>query len=222
MTVWIPWRFCQNASNWVIPDLCGVAAIGSVINASFDFNSISHGYGNHLWDIRASAVSNGSIMRKWQCANLMCTLIMYLIKVSILIQYHRIFAVSSRLRTVIIYGAVVITIAYVATFGTQIGSLIQCNNGCGTAARSFQVCFELVVAQVVQSLLAAITDFFILILPIKTISGLQLCRHKKVGVLAIFCTGLVACLASVGRLISIIMTYHFDMFYTGAIASALT
>ena len=202
-------------------DMCALAATASGLQTSFNYYSVSLGYGNHEWDIRASILANFDNVRMWNVPNLLYTLGMYSVKVSILLLLFRIFAVENKLRIAITCGIAFISMAYSAILSTQIASLIQCIGG-PMYETHHPVCVHAPAIQLVQSCLGVGTDIFILLLPVKSVLGLQLRTSKKIGVLMVFCTGSITCLVSIARLVSILKSYGSDLSYIGVIASILS
>ncbi|KAL8728927.1 MAG: hypothetical protein Q9181_005175 [Wetmoreana brouardii] len=57
-------------------------------------------------------------------------------------------------------------------------------------------CYRSVTIGVVQSAVGIVSDFYLLIIPIPAVWTLQLPLRKKIGIIGIFMTGLLACMAS--------------------------
>lgn len=186
----------------------------ATLTEALGYHSLTLGWGNHLWDIRASVFLDSSTFRYWAIPNLFYALAMYSIKASVLVQYYRLFAISSKLRITLIWSLIFVSMTYAAIVGTQIAIVVQCTSMASFPA--YPICAGFTSVQIFQGVFAVVTDFFILLLPVKSILRLQLPFRRKVGVLAIFCTGAVACLVSLTRLIATLITSSADFTYATA------
>ena len=72
--------------------------------------------------------------------------------------------------------------------GTQIGTLCLCN---GRDGPTHSLCRNGDVLVVVSGVINVVTDFYLLALPIPTLTMLQLQDRRKWGLLAIFMAGLM-------------------------------
>jgi hypothetical protein len=90
----------------------------------------------------------------------------------------------------LIWLGVVFQLIFYAAFTTLVAALIA---PCGSVARLSEggICEDVAVAAVVQAALNVVTDFYVLLLPLLVIRRLRLPRKRKIGVTAIFLTGLV-------------------------------
>lgn len=114
---------------------------------------------------------------------------MFLVKLSLLLLYFRIFSVNKRMELLIRIGIgiqIVFYLAYVATYATL-------NVVCVSASSlSKPLCTNTWIIVEVQGTINVATDFYILALPVIMVTQLQLTFRRKLGVIAVFMTGLVS------------------------------
>lgn len=110
-----------------------------------------------------------------------------MVKLSILLLYMRIFKVDRLFRQLIYFGIVFQALFYTAMFGVAIGTVAICSSA---AAQSNQLCKNASVLVIVQGAVNVATDFYVLALPIARVVKLQIPFRRKIGLCAIFLTGL--------------------------------
>lgn len=122
-----------------------------------------------------------------------------LVKCTLLILYLRIFRPSQRAQIMIWGGVAVIVVFYVCCI---IVNTVLCvpHSGDGgwlsekSEARCSQPELNL---SVTQGVFSAVSDFYVLCIPLQMVWGLRLPKMRKVGVSSIFLTGLLACICSI-------------------------
>ncbi|ROW10728.1 hypothetical protein VPNG_05124 [Cytospora leucostoma] len=179
------------------------------------------GYGRHMWDVPVSWVLNNRNVRLMSSNGIIFPITIFFAKASILLLYLRIFGVNRWLRTTIYIGITLLAIFYTAMACAGIVGVVQC---VGLAAASIQFCSDIGgPIQLAQSAFNVITDVWILILPMPLVLKLQMPRARKIGLLAVFAVGSVACGASMTRLIEFAIRYHSkDNFWDHAIDSEVS
>lgn len=149
----------------------------------------------HEWDVPMSKFATPSYSKRIYAIGMIFAPGMIFAKCSILALYLRIFNVSRTLRVLIWIGIVLVSCTYVVgiplftyyctpreTEGWNLLLLFKCQkNG---------------VYALVQGVLGVVTDIYIFVLPLPTISNLQLPRAKKIGVFAAFMVGLLGIAAA--------------------------
>lgn len=119
-------------------------------------------------------------------------LAMMFIKMSLLIFYLRIFELFIWARTAIWIGLVAILIFYITCDAVILGFCVSPSGQIRMESTIKGNCLE---ADVKTALAAAwfgtFIDFYILAIPVQLISSLMLNRQRKIGVLAVFMTGLL-------------------------------
>ena len=113
--------------------------------------------------------------------------IIFLVKLSLLLLYYRLFSCNKTMRFLIYFGIAFQALFYIASIGFYSAAEATC-----TQSSKAQAAFYLRewVFTVVSGIVNVITDFYVLILPIAMVWSLQLTTRRKIGVIAIFSTGL--------------------------------
>ena len=180
-------------------------------------SSIRLGLGRHLWDIRAITLIPEHNLRQLTSIALIYPFSMFFTKLSILFLYYRLFGKNRNLRYALYIGFAFLTIFYAAYMAVQVVSTIRCAKPTGGDSA---VCGNEYTITVTQSVINICTDFYVLVLPVPCVLKLQITTRQKVGILAIFATGAVACFVSVARLIVIVKTLRSpDTLWYAAITS---
>ncbi|KAL9579754.1 MAG: hypothetical protein Q9212_004915 [Teloschistes hypoglaucus] len=126
------------------------------------------------------------------------------VKLSILLLYLRLFEVKRILRYLIWAGIALQVVGYAGVIGEKIAEYHICN----LDFTSHSLCRNSYKVTNFQAVFSVLTDFYVLLLPIKVILGLQMSWKRKWGVLIIFVTGLLACTTSLIRTVLTIKSAH--------------
>ncbi|CAO1596775.1 hypothetical protein XANCAGTX0491_000606 [Xanthoria calcicola] len=154
----------------------------------------------HGWDLPVTAITTG-FMKTTLAGAIASASGIALSKVSILLLLYRLFHPNKTLRYLVF---VCLLWAILVSCTSIVVSLALCVPRPGESFDSLQVplrCSHQSIWAVIQGSLNVILDILILCIPIPIVCKLKLETRKKVGVLAIFTTGFIACLASVLTLI---------------------
>ncbi|KXX74197.1 Inducible T-cell costimulator, partial [Madurella mycetomatis] len=125
------------------------------------------------------------------------------VKVTLLVLYLRIFRPSLRANIMIWLGIGICVLFYVICVVTAlvnclpINKSLPINDPTGSSACG-QPQLNLALT---QSVFSVITDFYVLTIPMSLVLGLHLPFGRKIGVSALFLTGLLACACSLGNAI---------------------
>ena len=112
----------------------------------------------------------------------------FLIKLSILLLYLRIFAISQTMRY-LIWGGIGLQVAvYAPTIALAVATEIVCPTDTTT---TIGICNHTYQIEVFQGVFSFVTDFYVLVLPIRLVWNLQLSRRRKIGAMVLFATGLL-------------------------------
>ena len=195
MTVRTGFDIYMHSAN-TSADICTLAAAGSVVHlslivASFLVRSSKSG------NIDSTFLLDPLYMRLNNATQFVYPLTIYGVKLSIMLLYKRVFTVSRWLRITIDVGIVVMALVYTAYLALGIATTIQCVDV--TSLNTFPVCKNIYDIIITEEVFNVATDMFILVLPMRTISRLQLKKRQKQGVIAIFSIGLLPCCASLTR-----------------------
>ena len=112
-------------------------------------------------------------------------------KLSILLLYLRIFSPDRWTRLFIYLGIWVIFIYYMVTASIFVGLCSPRHGESWPVALLSSRCGETMVMTYVQGIFNIVSDFYVLVLPLPVVWKLQLPLRKKIGVSAVFMTGLL-------------------------------
>ncbi|KAF1956305.1 hypothetical protein CC80DRAFT_593772 [Byssothecium circinans] len=178
----------------------------SIIFAGLGFGAFSAvmllaetaGHGRHEWD-----VSIAGVMRVAYLANILEIVyppVMFAAKFTILTQIKRIFTTHQKN---FVYWSVqtCLAINFLAYFATFIAFIFAC----WPREKIWNPkvpgkCISTNSSILVTSAINLVSDFMILLIPLHAIKGLHIATSKKIGVGAIFATGIFACISSIIRL----------------------
>ncbi|KAI8624508.1 hypothetical protein F5Y19DRAFT_312207 [Xylariaceae sp. FL1651] len=151
------------------------------------------GLGRHVRELSAEAIEE--IVRLSQVDAYLSSPCLLFTKLSLFFLYHRLFAPNKTVRYGIYVGVVLCTIFYTTALFLFI-FLIK------DYEKAVQVNFAFAIVN-------PIFDFYALSLPLVAVVGLHLSMRKKLGILAIFLWGLLACVLSIlGAVYRIDYTLH--------------
>ncbi|KAF6226143.1 hypothetical protein HO133_009009 [Letharia lupina] len=192
---------------------------GSIAHTGVIIEQTKHGYGKHLWDVPLSVLTKSDV-HVLLAENVTGQPTTFLIKLSIMLLYFRIFAVNQTMRYWILGGIGLQVVVYTATTACAIALESVCT---AESAGTNSFCVNQYKNTVFQAVFSFTTDLYVLVLPIKSVLNLQLSPRRRIGVMILFGTGLIACVASLVRLISTIQQEHLrDSTYQGAYISIFT
>lgn len=109
------------------------------------------------------------------------------VKLSILLLYLRLFEVKKILRCLIWAGIAVQVVGYAGLIGERIAEYYICN----LDLASHSLCRNSYKFTNIQAVFSVLTDFYVLLLPVKVILGLHMSWRRKLGVMSVFVTGLL-------------------------------
>ena len=112
-------------------------------------------------------------------------------KLSFFLLYLRIFSCSTRVRWAIYLGVAIVTGFYLATSIAYGYACIPRRSETWFSAGISDRCQLAKEIGFAQGIFGLISDLYLYFLPVPVILGLNLARKKKIGVLAIFGTGLM-------------------------------
>ncbi|KAH8654975.1 hypothetical protein BGZ60DRAFT_532605 [Tricladium varicosporioides] len=199
---------------------CAMAALASTAHSVVMLNNLQLGYGRHLWDVRATTLMNISNVRRLNSTSIIYPIVIFLVKISILLLYFRIFGVNRKVRIAVYVGIVVLALFYLAYVGVQAAFMVDCVT---QASMAKSLCKNVYPVTVFQSVFNVCSDFYVFIIPIPRIIDLQVTKRQKIGLLFIFLAGLIACLVSIARLVITAITLEKpDKLWNASLSSELT
>ena len=119
------------------------------------------------------------------------SLVMFFVKLALFLLYHRLFAISSGTRIAIYFG---ITLNGLFYLGSCIVPIILCiprRNESWTSEIYEKRCYNSEVMGDILGIFGLVSDIYIFILPLPVIFRLQMSLKKKLGITAVFLTGLM-------------------------------
>ncbi|MCJ1307997.1 hypothetical protein MMC25_001647 [Agyrium rufum] len=189
----------KNRSTW--DDLtCVIAAVGVTgIFIGLVYLERS-GLGTHQWNLRASILIKDTFLKPLYILVNITPLVALFTKLSLYIYYHQIFRPNIVLRWCIIVSAAITTAFYIAvTVALFVLSTPSPGKSLAEQFATFLVEKHSPVLDVTLGFgyFNILSDLLIIVLPISGVMGLNLQKARKIGVIMIFLTGLLALVASV-------------------------
>ncbi|KAH8707554.1 hypothetical protein GQ44DRAFT_777385 [Phaeosphaeriaceae sp. PMI808] len=182
-----------------------LAMLGSIAYAALVTIALNAGFGRHTWDIPVTTFSKKNI-RLFTSFEPTYFVTAFLVKLSILLLYKRFFGVYDTSRRLIYAGIGGITIVTIAALSVAVARAIQCTGIQDSLCHTHVVRKTMLVTNISN----AATDLYILIIPINRILRLNVDMKKKLGLLAIFTSGLAACIMSIVRVTIMFIHYSND------------
>ncbi|MCJ1432718.1 hypothetical protein MMC27_002075 [Xylographa pallens] len=198
---------------------CILAAMGATAHTTMTMAVIHLGYGTHMWDTRAITLTPFHLQQLESLA-VIYPIVIFLVKLSIFLLYLRLFGVHKVFRYLVYFGIAFQLIFYTAMLAVESSLTVHCVS---INALTIALCNDNNIIVVTQGAVNVVTDFYMLALPIPQVLHLNLKLRRKLGLLAIFMAGLIACLVSLARLIDMGVRYYDpDILYNAALTSELT
>ncbi|KAI0169179.1 hypothetical protein GGR52DRAFT_510976 [Hypoxylon sp. FL1284] len=182
-------------------------------------------FGRHYWDIPVSAFTDKSLQEALAISVLYCAAGVF-IKLSLLTLYYRIFRPSRYTAVLVWVGivlAVVPSIALIIIY--PVISMPRAGEGGwfspAVVGRNTKYSET---AGLVQGIVGAVTDVYILIIPLVMIFSLHLSTTKKLGIASIFAVGSLACAFSLMNIHyrqKAYLTVPYDPLWLGTYTEAL-
>ncbi|KAI0399832.1 hypothetical protein F4802DRAFT_587864 [Xylaria palmicola] len=175
--------------------------IGAAASTSFSgvlFRIFAHDeLGRHAWNIPVSAIHPWFIQYSLTAGCLYNVSAMFT-KISILTLYFYIFNTSRRARFFIWIGIVTIAVSYLALTASLLFYLVphEGDGDWGSPANRQRAGGPARIIDFVQGVFSAVTDYYVLSIPIFEVTRLQSPLRRKIGITCIFLTGLISCGAS--------------------------
>ncbi|KAI4241244.1 MAG: hypothetical protein L6R40_004660 [Gallowayella cf. fulva] len=148
------------------------------------------GYTVHVWNFPISKLTK-SLLETLNVASAFYGPTMFFTKLSLFILYYRLFSPSKIMRHLIYLGIAFNFIFYTVYLFIY---ALYCPN---TSKKAPTCSHSVKVLGVATSAINVVSDFYVLLIPLCAISNLQLPPKRKLGLLAIFFTGFLACLCSI-------------------------
>ncbi|KAI1844564.1 hypothetical protein JX265_001549 [Neoarthrinium moseri] len=161
------------------------------------FAEVSFGWDRHIWDVRYELLSPG--LKMSVASFCLFDLASNLTKLSTLAMLYRLIRpTKSRMKIVVIAACILVTCSSLVFVFVVI---FQCSPvwDYWTLSTGPQNCIDEAAHLLSAGIINTVTDFIVVLLPIKTVAGLQLPRKQYIILIVLFCAGFVACVAGVVR-----------------------
>lgn len=166
----------------VLASVFSLAYIGLVVDTKE--------YSRHIWDLPISYFTD-RYFKIIMSETFFGALGLLLSKLSILLLYFRQFSPNKRFRGFICFGIICTVMINITTIIVDVALCAPRQGESFSSLSSIQRCTHLQTWAVVQGSLNILLDFYIVYLPVPVVWSLHLYAKKKIGVLAIFMTGLM-------------------------------
>lgn len=178
--------------------------------------------GENVWDLPISRITSG-VMKAHLAGQCMYALASIFTKSTLLFLYLRIFRPAFRAVNLIWFGIAFILLSHIACTIAQIVILVPRPGKTWFSTTTDKVQDAATTVVAAQGVISVLTDFYVLCIPMSLAVGLHLPIARKVGVCAIFLTGLMASICSlVGTVIRFRLRNTQDMFWDSIPAYTLT
>ncbi|KAM7188788.1 hypothetical protein V8F33_010451 [Rhypophila sp. PSN 637] len=194
-------RVCMR-HNFGFDDV--LAIISSIVVTAYCVSvlmSLDNPNGIHQWNVKLSRISE-SYLKNSLVTQITFPLSAASVKVSLLVLYLRIFRPVNAARYIILTGTALISVFYITLVIVAIVVTVPKPGAAG--GWLFSVYFALPHTRALSGaagIFGAITDFFVLAIPMSLVVPLRLATRKKIGIVAIFLAGLLACGCSIASCI---------------------
>ncbi|KAI0470240.1 hypothetical protein F4859DRAFT_522738 [Xylaria cf. heliscus] len=167
--------------------------------------------GRHAWDIPVSAITP-EFFKESLALTILYSVSAILIKVSVLVLCLRIFHPSRVARMFIWIGITIITLFYVVTTAVSIYFFVphDGDGGWGSPKNNARSGGPSRIINVIVGLGSALSDYYVLVIPISIVLSLHLPLKRKIGVACIFLLGLLSAALSTAGFV-----YRYQAFAGG-------
>lgn len=172
-----------------------IAFAAVVVYASLTISYEKTGYGSHEWDLTFASFSNQQQLIV-VVNNCLYGPVIFAVKASGFLLFYCVFGSLRWMRLSVFTGLAVTGVWYLSNI---VVFAVLCSPRSGQSyveAASSPRCHRNETYGLVNSGFNIVSNFYLLILPIPAVMGLQMPTKRKFGVLAVFGTGLAACITS--------------------------
>lgn len=195
LTYWHSLRYAccsvyfRSGNNYItIPDSyqMGITIFASVLIWCIDGKVV----GPHAWNVRAILLTSHVVMVSVRNATLY-SLILFFAKLALFLLYYRLFAHNRWTRIAIYLGITLNGLFYVASVVAMMVLCIPRRGESWTSITYTTRCVHSKAMNDVFGIFGLLSDLYIFILPLPILFRLQMSLRKKLGITAIFLTGLM-------------------------------
>ncbi|KAI8633623.1 hypothetical protein F5Y19DRAFT_470864 [Xylariaceae sp. FL1651] len=186
-------------------DYLSFAAAASITAyTGLSFSLFGDPLGRHQWDVRLSDFDASFLIRTLSSIVLFALSSLF-VKVALLVLYFRVFAPDKTARNMIWAGIITIVIFYILAIIINIRFCVPISMTTPVpdpnawikkleASTCSQPVYNLNAS---VGLFGVLSDLYVLAIPVSMVSRLRLPRNRKIGIMGIFLTGLLACALSI-------------------------
>ncbi|KAI1477678.1 hypothetical protein F4774DRAFT_388204 [Daldinia eschscholtzii] len=198
-----------------LDDVLYVASAASVVTVcGMALSALDRPNGRHAWDVPLSILTD-SYLRTNFVFVIISSITTMLVKLTLLVLYLRIFN-PVEIAKIAIYICIGVTISfYIATMIAELVVGLPKAGGEGWQAAQIRYGPFGLNLSVVRGVFGVISDFVILLIPMTQVIKLHLPLRKKITILGIFLTGLLACACSIVTCVFRFLE-RYDLDYTWA------
>lgn len=109
------------------------------------------------------------------------------IKIAVFLLYLRLFRINRNFRCWVYFGMLFCCLYSAVYWGISNASIIECNTA---QSQYIALCANSGITTLVMAIFNVITDFYVLVLPIRMVMRLSGKQGRKVGLMAVFLCGL--------------------------------
>lgn len=156
-------------------------------------------FGTHEWDIRVGELTKAQLVLSLIIEAVYAPFIWF-IKLSLFVLYIEVFGLLQWLRYSAYTGVILTGCFY---FATMVAIIVLCEptNGMSqlayASAQASPKCSQSYMVVLAQGIINVISDLYLIALPVPALWSLQMPLRRKLGVVAVISTGLIACIASI-------------------------
>ncbi|KAI4283132.1 MAG: hypothetical protein L6R38_002396 [Xanthoria sp. 2 TBL-2021] len=163
---------------------CIFAALSSLAFLGFLMALYQLGFGVHQWDITYVRLS-GLLSKEGRCLSALWGPTMFFTKLSLLLLYYRLFAPDRMTKYLVFFGIFYCFILYTSYL---LLTFLLCQSQIVSTCKHQWNLFLLITSG-----LNVLGDFYLLFVPLVAVAKLRIPFRQKLGVSAVFFTGLLAC-----------------------------
>ncbi|OGM47030.1 hypothetical protein ABOM_003736 [Aspergillus bombycis] len=178
---------------------CFFAWLGLIVYAVMTFETGKHGSGLHRWEVSPSDLRE--FLKLANACQIIYGPIIFVTKLSILLLFLRVFALSCRSVTYFLIQ-LLIWLNFLFYLADTVVKIFECTPRSKIWDEHVPGhCININVPILAASIFNLVSDFLILLLPIVCVWRLQMTFKKKICTSAVFVAGIFGCISSVMRLV---------------------
>ncbi|KAI0521604.1 hypothetical protein F5B22DRAFT_661947 [Xylaria bambusicola] len=202
-------RFWVSHKTGADDVLCLISAALVITFCGITVSILDNPIGPHQWDVPVSRIT--PLFQRLTVASVVIYALGCLaVKSTLLTLYLRVFAPDPKARSMIMFGLIFIAVFYTISVIVSLATCLphQGEGSWNLAATRCESQDEQFAEA--QGVVGALTDLYVLYIPLRLLAGLTLSRRRKIALYAVFLTGLLACVVSI-----INATFRFIVFNNG-------